>query len=430
MKKNKKKVIIIGLISILILIIVLFILFRFLGGNYLKLEKSGNDKTIEVLVNSEDYDKPKVTCKFFDKDISKKNLKQIKDINVNKLGEQVVEYECKKSFFSKKLSIKYNVVDKESPILEINGDSEISIYVGDEYQEQGAKATDNYDGDITDKIEITGEVNNEEEGNYEIVYSVKDSSGNETNQKRIINVKVKQVPKQIETNNNSNPPNKTETSAYSIVGVDLSCGNAGVIYLTLDDGPNATYTPIILDILNQYNVKATFFVTSSGPDNLIKREFDEGHAVGIHSSTHAYDKIYVSSEAFWNDMNVVRDRVESITGTKVTLLRFPGGSSNTVSKRYNEGIMTRLAHEVEEQGYSYFDWNISSGDAGGTTDPNVEYYNVINNLSKSRGNVILMHDIKYHTSQAIENIVRYGLENGYTFDVLNNNIVCHQKVNN
>ena len=84
----------------------------------------------------------------------------------------------------------------------------------------------------------------------------------------------------------------------------------------------------------------------------------------------------------------------------------------------------------QDKGYAYFDWNISSGDAGGTTDPNVEYQNVISGLSKKKGNVILMHDIKKHTSQAIEKIVKYGLDNGYTFKVLTPDVVCHQRINN
>jgi peptidoglycan/xylan/chitin deacetylase (PgdA/CDA1 family) len=92
--------------------------------------------------------------------------------------------------------------------------------------------------------------------------------------------------------------------------------------------------------------------------------------------------------------------------------------------------MSQLAKEVEAKGYGYFDWNISSGDAGGTTDPNVEYKNVINSLSKSRGNVILMHDIKKHTSQAIGKIIKYGLDNGYKFKVLTKDVVCHQRINN
>ena len=408
---KKRKIFFITLFVIALIFINLFILYYFLGGNYLKNTKD-NDSVIEVLVSSDDYEIPKVTCTFFDSDISKSNLKKLNEIDINKIGKQEVKYECKKSFFKKDIVVTYNVVDKEAPILEVESDDKVTIYVGSEYKEPKVSAIDNYDGDITDKIEVNNALDNTKAGTYEIEYKVSDSSGNMTS--KIITVDVKEKTKVIQNNSSGN----------------LSCGNAGVIYLTFDDGPNGYYTPVILDVLKKYNVKATFFVTSAGPDNLIKREFDEGHAIGLHSSTHAYNQIYVSSEAFWNDMNIVANRVERITGVKTNLIRFPGGVSNTVSRNYNVGIMTQLAKEVEDKGYGYFDWNISSGDAGGTTDPNQEYLNVINNLSKSRGNVILMHDIKKHTSEAIDSIVKYGIDNGYTFDVLTKDVICHQKINN
>ena len=411
-KKNKvKKIIIIICIFIILLTLILFSLYYFFGGNYLNINIDKNN--IEVMVSNNDYEKVNVTCKFLGKEV--KNIKLIKNIDINKIGNQEEEYECNYSFFKKSIIVKYNIIDTIPPILEIDSEDNTSIYVGDEYKEPSIKVTDNYDGDITEKIEKNGEIDTSKAGIYEIEYKVSDQSGNETS--KIIKVEVKNKP--IVKSNNT-----VKSSG------NLSCGNPGTIYLTFDDGPNGYYTPVILDVLKKYNVKATFFVTSAGPDNLIKREYDEGHAIGLHSSTHAYNIIYTSSEAFWNDMNIVSDRIERITGLKTNLLRFPGGVSNTVSRHYNTGIMTQLSKEVEEKGYGYFDWNISSGDAGGTTDPNQEYYNVINNLSKSRGNVILMHDIKYHTSQAIDSIVKYGLDNGYTFDVLNTSIICHQNINN
>ncbi len=415
-KKNKgKKIIIIVSTVILSLTIVLFGLYYLFGGNYLKI-KSNKKETIEVMVGNSDYNKAKVTCIFFGKEVDSKNIKQTQNIDINKIGTQEEKYECKKSFFTKSISIKYNIVDKIAPELKIDSEDNISIYVGDEYKEPLFTAIDNYDGDITDKVEKNGTVDNSKVGTYEVEYIIKDSSGNETTKKITIEVKEKPIAK--------NNGGGTKSSG------NLACGNPGTIYLTFDDGPNGYYTPVILDVLKKYGVKATFFVTSAGPDNLIKREFDEGHAIGLHSSTHAYNQIYVSSEAFWNDMNIVSDRVERITGQKSNLIRFPGGASNTVSRHYNVGIMTQLAKEVEERGYGYFDWNISSGDAGGTTDPNQEYRTVINNLSKSRGNVILMHDIKKHTSEAIDSIVKYGVDNGYNFDVLNTGIICHQAISN
>lgn len=411
-KKGKtKKVLLITSSIIILLSLVLFLLYYFFGGNYLKI--STDKQNIEVAVGSNDYEKPNIHCKFFGKKV--KDIKIIKDIDINKIGLQEVEYECNKSFFKKKIIVKYNVVDKEPPILEIDSEDSISIYVNDEYNEPTVKATDNYDGDITDRIEKKGSVDNSKAGTYEIEYSVKDSSGNESVKTIKVEVKTRPIAKNRGGSSNSS---------------NMSCGEAGVIYLTFDDGPNNAYTPIILDVLKKYGVPATFFITSSGSDDLVRREYNEGHAVGIHTSTHAYNVVYSSDEAFWNDMNVVKERIERLTGSSPKLMRFPGGSSNTVSRHYSAGIMGRLAQQIEEKGYGYFDWNISSGDAGGTTDPIQEYYNVINNLSKSRGNVILMHDIKKHTSEAIDSIVKYGIDNGYTFDVLNTSIICHQAINN
>ena len=86
--------------------------------------------------------------------------------------------------------------------------------------------------------------------------------------------------------------------------------------------------------------------------------------------------------------------------------------------------MSQLANEAASKGYTYFDWNVSSGDSGGTTNPDTEFKNVKNGLSKSKGNVILMHDIKEHTMKAIENIVKYGLDNGYSFKVLDSTVTC------
>ena len=206
--------------------------------------------------------------------------------------------------------------------------------------------------------------------------------------------------------------------------------------MTFDDGPNDTYTPIILDVLKKYDVKATFFVTNSGSDEMIKREFDEGHVVALHTASHDYGKIYVSADAFFEDLNSVAERVKRITGQVADLSRFPGGSSNTVSRKYNRGIMTQLTKAVEEQGYNYVDWNVLSGDAeqhkSTTFEGKVEeeIKNVTANLRKSGGNVVLMHDIKQTTANAIESIVKYGIDNGYTFKVLDQSVICHQRVNN
>ena len=153
----------------------------------------------------------------------------------------------------------------------------------------------------------------------------------------------------------------------------------------------------------------------AGPDSLIKREYEEGHAIGLHTATHQYPIVYGSVDSYFNDLNQVSDRVYRITGMRSNIIRFPGGSSNTVSKKYSPGIMSTLVTEVQNRGHQYFDWNISSGDAGETTDPRVEANNVIKNLSRKCGNIILMHDIYPQSVEAALEIVDRLSAGGYTF---------------
>lgn len=408
-KLSKKGKIIITSLLVIILLVLLFFL---LGGKLLKLQSKEN-KTIEVEYASKDFEYPKITCKYMGINIDKK-IKRLNNIDLKKVGKQEIKYSCKTLTFKKNISVNYNVIDKVAPKMKLKGDKALTIYIGEKYVDKGVTVTDNVDGDISKKVVVDGTVNTKKEGKTEIVYTIIDSSGNKSTIKRVVTVKKRPA----------NGP------SYSGGGSNMSCGEAGVIYLTFDDGPNGLYTPVILDALKKHGVKATFFVTMAGPDSMIKREFNEGHAVALHTASHDYAKVYSSSKGYWADLNKVSARVEKLTGKKSMLLRFPGGVSNTISRRYKIGIMSQVAKEVEDKGYTYFDWNISSGDAGGTTDPNVEYQNVVNALSKSRGNVVLMHDIKKHTSEAIDRIIKYGLDNGYTFKVLTSDVVCHQGINN
>ena len=122
--------------------------------------------------------------------------------------------------------------------------------------------------------------------------------------------------------------------------------------------------------------------------------------------------------------------IKEATGEYSCLLRFPGGSSNGVS-RFNPGIMTRLTQAVTEAGFYYFDWNVSSGDAGGTTDTGVVYANVIGGVSGKNISVVLQHDIKGFSVAAVEDIIIWGLNNGYTFLPLTpNSPAIRHNVNN
>ena len=207
-----------------------------------------------------------------------------------------------------------------------------------------------------------------------------------------------------------------------------------VCYLTFDDGPSKN-TPKILEILKQYNVKATFFVINSSDIGYVKNIYEEGHTVGLHTASHNYAGIYSSVDAYFNDLQQISDRVESIIGIKSTVMRFPGGSSNLVSAKYCKGIMTRLVTLVPQKGYSYFDWNVSSGDADSNT-PSYTYIrnNVLNSAKNKNSICVLMHDAaaKTTTVQALPEIIEGLTKMGYTFEALTPNTYGyhHQKLNN
>lgn len=349
------------------------------------------DKEKVICPNTEYVEEGYTAIDNYDGDISK-------NVNIEKL-EKVISYSVSDSSGNKE-TVERTITkeDKTPPEIALNGNETIYVTVGNKYNEQGANATDNCDSDLSNSITTEGSVDTNTVGTYTITYKVSDKSGNESRKERKVVVQ----------------------KASQKLGSSLGCGSAGTIYLTFDDGPNDNYTPTILNVLKQYGVKATFFVTNAGSDSMIAREYNEGHAVAVHTWTHNYNQIYASSEAFWSDFNKVQERIKRITGSYTKLMRFPGGASNTVSKV----PMSQLANEAISKGYNYVDWNISSGDAGGTTDPNQECRNVTGSLSKSRGNVVLMHDIKKHTMNAIECIVKYGINNGYSFAVLDSNVIC------
>ena len=133
--------------------------------------------------------------------------------------------------------------------------------------------------------------------------------------------------------------------------------------------------------------------------------------------SHDYAAIYKSDEAFMQNIYRLRDRLRSDFGYEAAIIRFPGGSSNTVSRQYSVGIMSRLAQRVQAEGFTYFDWNVSSGDAAGTPASSGQIYNnVTSALRHGRSNVVLMHDAgaKGTTADALPDIIRYCLANGYS----------------
>ena len=446
---NKKLIKILIGIGCFVIVIVVGSIFFF--KNLISLK---GDEVVQVALNS-NYEEKGAKTNFIDDD----NIKITGEVDNKKVGTYKIKYEVK--FLGIKVD-KYRtveVVDREAPELTLEGGETVNVCGDAKYEEEGYTATDTYDGDLTDKVKI-------EEKDGIIFYTVEDNSGNKTTVRRYINREDKEAPKltlvgsetdSVVLNSKYSDPgykasdNCSETVDVKVEGkVDTSkegnytltytatdgTGNTTtvkryvkvtkntnkcVIYLTFDDGPSKTSTPKILEILKKKNVKATFFVInhSSSLDYLIKQEYDEGHTVALHSYTHNYKTVYSSKAAFYNDLEKIQDKVEKITGVKQMITRFPGGSSNTISRNYKKGIMSELTKEMKAKGYHYFDWNVSSGDAGGAKTSDAVYKNVTKGISTKRSNnVVLMHDFENNnkTVNALERIIDYGLAKGCKFD--------------
>ena len=329
----------------------------------------------------------------------------ITDKVVSKEEDGVVYYTIADSSgntFSVTRQIQY--YDPDAPEIQLKGPYEMVMEMGKPFKDPGFSATDSLDGDLTEKVQIKGKVDTSKTGTYTLEYSVEDSFGNVTTAKRTVVVKDHPVQEYVEN------PEK-------------------VIYLTFDDGPGPD-TPRLLETLEKYNVKATFFVVNTAFVGTIADIHKQGHAIGIHTATHVFREVYASEEAYFADMYKMQDIIKEYTGKETMLLRFPGGSSNTI-RSAKKGIMTRLTKLVKEKGFRYFDWNVDSKDTAGAKTPEEVFNYTVKGIGTKDTVILLQHDIKPYSVDAVEDIILWGFENGYTFLPLDmKSPVCEHNVAN
>lgn len=298
---------------------------------------------------------------------------------------------------------------QEEPIVSLKGEENIQIELNEPYTELGAEAT-YHKKDVSDNIKIIGEVDTKKTGRYILEYKYSYGKNKVKSVKRIVTVK--------------------DTTPLKIK-LERECGT---IYLTFDDGPSLSTTPKILNILKEENVKATFFILNYDKNGevLVKQIVNEGHSIGIHGYSHEYRKIYKSVDAYMENLTKLQEKIKQSTGITTILTRFPGGSSNTISS-FNPKIMTKLTKEVVKQGFRYYDWNVSSGDAGEAKNKDEVYQNVVKELSPKGNNIVLMHDFSGNskTVDALRKIIQYGKQNGYEFkSITENTPMLRHRVNN
>lgn len=316
-------------------------------------------------------------------------------------GEEEVEVEASDAYgHTAKATAKFTrAKDTKAPVMN-SGTLEV-------LQGRGFDAEEVSIGDDLDPnpqyIMRRNDVNTDVPGTYKVVYQATDRSGNTAELTR--EVVVKKDP-------------------------DYA---AKIVYLTFDDGPSYN-TGKILDILDKYDAKATFFVTGNGQDynDEITRAYKDGHTIGLHTYSHDYGKLYASEDAYFADLQEISDMVKELTGEESKIIRFPGGSSNTISADTNKGLMSRLAQEVEARGYQYFDWNADSTDASGQ---GVAPSKIVANATASDLDrvVLLMHDTfgKDTTVDALPEIIQSYRDRGYIFRGLDlDSFTAHHPINN
>ncbi len=199
------------------------------------------------------------------------------------------------------------------------------------------------------------------------------------------------------------------------------CDEEKVVYLTFDDGPTQKITDQIMDVLKKENVKATFFIVGKeikGREDVLKRIYNEGHAIGLHTYSHNFKLIYQNPDAFINEMEKASSSINEVLGTNIDfkVIRFPGGSAGRLNPKFYERLNT--------MGYKIFDWNIDLQDGiKGSLSPETFIANSKKCPTNSTRRIILAHcnSNNINTVKALSGIINYYKEEGYCFKVIDNN---------
>lgn len=196
-----------------------------------------------------------------------------------------------------------------------------------------------------------------------------------------------------------------------------------VVYLTFDDGPTPKITEEILDTLKQEDVKATFFIVGKeikGREAILKRIYEEGHGIGLHTYSHNLKQIYQSCDTFISEMDKDLATINETLGTSldIKIIRFPGGSAG----RLNQKWFTAL----ESKGYKIYDWNVDLQDGvKGNLSPSQFVSNAKKSSDKSVRKIILAHCNcnNHNTCLALPEIIKYYKHKGYTFKIIDETTV-------
>ena len=399
--KKKKILIIVFLIFIIILTFLLCAQIRLKG------------KTVITLNYDEVYEEPGYSSLF--------KVKVTDNIKNNKVGKYKVTY--KNFLFKKNRTVE--IVDEVKPVITLIDDN-VTILLNEEYKEPGYKAQDEYDGDLTDKVEIISGLKNNQVGTYKITYKVTDSSKNTTKLSRVVNVVNTLYKDEYETMDNNmtgwytsnrqdgSRPRESEIKKYKDQNVYFLGPDKKVIYLTFDEGGNITYVKEIVDILNKHNIDATFFFSrnyiSNNPD-LMKKIINSGHSIGNHTVNHLSMPSLATKDKFdsyYSELKETEIAFMQATGKPMEkLFRYPMGEYSN-----------RTMNIMKSMGYKSIFWSVAYKDWDG--DYNKEYS--LNNMKKQlhNGAIYLIHPKCKGNYEALEDFINYATDLGYKFDLVKN----------
>lgn len=399
--KKKKILIIVFLIFIIIITFLLCAQIRLKG------------KTVITLNYDEVYEEPGYSSLF--------KVKVTDNIKNNKVGKYKVTY---KNFLFKKYRT-VEIVDEVKPVITLIDDN-VTILLNEEYKEPGYKAQDEYDGDLTDKVEIISGLKNNQVGTYKITYKVTDSSKNTTKISRVVNVVNTLYKDEYESIDNNmtgwytsnrqdgSRPRESEIKKYKDQNVYFLGPDKKVIYLTFDEGGNKTYVKEIVDILNKHNIDATFFFSrnyiSNNPD-LMKKIINSGHSIGNHTVNHLSMPSLATKDKFdsyYSELKETEIAFMQATGKPMEkLFRYPMGEYSN-----------RTMNIMKSMGYKSIFWSVAYKDWD--ADYNKEYS--LNNMKKQlhNGAIYLIHPKCRGNYEALEDFINYATDLGYKFDLVKN----------
>ena len=287
------------------------------------------------------------------------------------------------------------------PLISLNGGSELDWPCGIPFTEPGCCASGSGGEDISGLVESEGGVRCWCPGDYELSYTVEDGAGLTAQCTRTVRVVPVELPETVQEDK--------------------------VIYLTFDDGP-CEYTRGLLDVLERYGAKATFFVIAKNNAymDVLPEILAAGHSIGIHAYDHNYGMLYSAPEAYIEDLVKARMAVYDETGYYAEICRFPGGSTtaaNMLGSRDPDAWNT-VTSSIRSMGMRYYDWNVKPENSA--CDVNSFFLLFTEQVRKAAVPISLQHDTRYYSVMAVERLLKWGTENGYSFKGLDTTVPeCH-----